>query len=524
MTTRCPRCGTAFKVVADQLRVRNGLVRCGVCSHVFDGFAAIVNDQAAAAPPDASLPSRSVAGPAQSDAEMPSAVSSVPADRPSSHGAPVPALPSADAVASRSADTARPAVPAAHVPAVPAAHVPAQPYRPPVSPAYPPHSWQSPLPAQEPEPYNQPAADAPSSQPLLSPIDTEALRRIVPSPSRSEPIARPLPRTPYIPPPYQAQPQPQPPRQGSGPYAVRVSEPPAFTTEPPGFATEPAVLRGRSDTRRHEPTVSSGGQQDEEDVPDRADDQVFPVDNDEEGHDHYVSHDREDLAAVAPRGRDGQGGGRYSIYVDSDRQDDEPGYVPIPGEARTRYDEAVDAGMAPPQFMDEGAQRRIAIIRRLWAYGCLAGLIVLGVQWVYVYRTAIVAAVPALRPGLQSVCDTLGCQVGYARRIERISITSSSLQPPANAGAGAAEGGPSRLVLAVTLRNRYDKPQPWPALVLQLTDLSDTVVVRKVLRPEDYLPAGAAGAFAAGAEQSISVPIQVSGIQVNGYQLDKFFP
>lgn len=34
--TRCPSCGTRFKVVADQLRISQGWVRCGVCQNVFD--------------------------------------------------------------------------------------------------------------------------------------------------------------------------------------------------------------------------------------------------------------------------------------------------------------------------------------------------------------------------------------------------------------------------------------------------------------------------------------------------------
>lgn len=36
LVTRCPACGTMFKVVADQLRVSQGWVRCGSCSDVFD--------------------------------------------------------------------------------------------------------------------------------------------------------------------------------------------------------------------------------------------------------------------------------------------------------------------------------------------------------------------------------------------------------------------------------------------------------------------------------------------------------
>lgn len=36
LITRCPACDTVFKVVADQLRVSQGWVRCGHCSDVFD--------------------------------------------------------------------------------------------------------------------------------------------------------------------------------------------------------------------------------------------------------------------------------------------------------------------------------------------------------------------------------------------------------------------------------------------------------------------------------------------------------
>ncbi|MFP5466829.1 MAG: DUF3426 domain-containing protein [Gammaproteobacteria bacterium] len=35
-TTRCPACGTTFRVVPDQLKISDGWVRCGHCSDVFD--------------------------------------------------------------------------------------------------------------------------------------------------------------------------------------------------------------------------------------------------------------------------------------------------------------------------------------------------------------------------------------------------------------------------------------------------------------------------------------------------------
>src|SRR6478609_264870 len=65
LTTRCPQCGTSFKVVPDQLRVRNGLVRCGACSTVFDGRACLVSAPGApvvaTAPASAPLPSSAAA-------------------------------------------------------------------------------------------------------------------------------------------------------------------------------------------------------------------------------------------------------------------------------------------------------------------------------------------------------------------------------------------------------------------------------------------------------------------------------
>jgi predicted Zn finger-like uncharacterized protein len=42
LTTRCPNCGTAFRVQPAQLSARGGKVRCGKCGHVFDGVQSLV--------------------------------------------------------------------------------------------------------------------------------------------------------------------------------------------------------------------------------------------------------------------------------------------------------------------------------------------------------------------------------------------------------------------------------------------------------------------------------------------------
>lgn len=44
LVTRCPVCGTAFRVQREQLAARGGKVRCGKCATVFDGVGALVEE------------------------------------------------------------------------------------------------------------------------------------------------------------------------------------------------------------------------------------------------------------------------------------------------------------------------------------------------------------------------------------------------------------------------------------------------------------------------------------------------
>lgn len=49
LVTRCPTCGTAFRVQPGQLSARAGKVRCGKCGTVFNGVAALVEEERAGA-------------------------------------------------------------------------------------------------------------------------------------------------------------------------------------------------------------------------------------------------------------------------------------------------------------------------------------------------------------------------------------------------------------------------------------------------------------------------------------------
>ena len=49
-TTRCPACGTTFKIVPDQLKISDGWVRCGHCADVFDATLFLEGEAALVAP------------------------------------------------------------------------------------------------------------------------------------------------------------------------------------------------------------------------------------------------------------------------------------------------------------------------------------------------------------------------------------------------------------------------------------------------------------------------------------------
>jgi predicted Zn finger-like uncharacterized protein len=55
MSTRCPACGTAFRVYAEQLTARDGQVRCGKCATIFDARSTLVTEDEPE-PPRAAAP------------------------------------------------------------------------------------------------------------------------------------------------------------------------------------------------------------------------------------------------------------------------------------------------------------------------------------------------------------------------------------------------------------------------------------------------------------------------------------
>ncbi|MDO8695293.1 MAG: zinc-ribbon and DUF3426 domain-containing protein [Sheuella sp.] len=199
---------------------------------------------------------------------------------------------------------------------------------------------------------------------------------------------------------------------------------------------------------------------------------------------------------------------------------DEPS-ISLRGESRSRGADTTSFGRRPPGFLTE-AEGPGALVRFFW--GALSLLVLLGLlaQGVYIYRNDIATRAPFLQPVLTILCAKLNCDVSLSRHLERISIEASSLQQSAGQ---TPEGQPVELSLRLTMRNRYDKNQPWPHLSLELKDASGATVVRKTIAPYQYLPPTLVDQpFAAGQEVNLLIPVTVTGLQINGFQLDKFFP
>lgn len=88
LVTRCPACGTAFKVVRDQLRISDGWVRCGRCSEVFDAMPGLVE-----APAEAGHPPADDVGEAPPSLSTSTAAEREPGDAPPIAEAPALSLP-----------------------------------------------------------------------------------------------------------------------------------------------------------------------------------------------------------------------------------------------------------------------------------------------------------------------------------------------------------------------------------------------------------------------------------------------
>ncbi|WP_310638331.1 DUF3426 domain-containing protein [Delftia acidovorans] len=366
--TRCPACGTRFKVVADQLRISQGWVRCGVCHEVFDASEDL--QPLPTAPVNAagtSVAGTPVAGgashnPAEFEDDdirefresmwLPTAPSGLPGRAASGPAAPVaPSVPAAPAAPAVSTATTAAAARAEPSPSMPPAEVPAPEAPPP-----------SPVTAKDPS--ASAAEESGSALPGASLVD-EILAA-----SRAAPKS--------------------PPAAQAGQAVDGLLGP-----EPDTAAPVPAPAKDEesaSFTRPHKPS-------------DKSSDAPAP------------SVPTGLLRESEPQAQASVPSPEFSRWPDSDGEGS--------GEAAAALPEA------EPGFVRQARRKafwRRPAVRVALVLGSLLGVGALAGQVMWGQRDALAVQHPSLAPALQALCAMAGCELQPRRQIGDVVISSSGFR------------------------------------------------------------------------------------------------
>ncbi|MFN3303229.1 MAG: zinc-ribbon and DUF3426 domain-containing protein [Roseateles sp.] len=168
-----------------------------------------------------------------------------------------------------------------------------------------------------------------------------------------------------------------------------------------------------------------------------------------------------------------------------------------------------------PEFMrraESSARWNRPAVRLALALLSLLLVLALLLQVALHFRDALGALHPPLRGALQAACSLFGCEVKPWRRIEAISIDTTSLSP-------AGSGNSYKLVLTISNAANVAVATPW--IDLRLTDASGAPLARRVFEPAALSPA--LQELPALSEQTLSLTFRTTQA-VSGYQVNAFHP
>lgn len=183
-----------------------------------------------------------------------------------------------------------------------------------------------------------------------------------------------------------------------------------------------------------------------------------------------------------------------------------------------RDNEAEDQEESDPEVSFVLAARRKAfwrkpVVRMALGLVFFISLLGLALQIAVQERDRIAALDARTRPWLVKLCEPLRCELAPVRQITDVVIDSSSFNK--------ARGDSYQL--ALTMKSTATVPLAMPAVELTLTDAQDQPVLRRVLLPTDM---AAPAELPAKGEwgTSVSVLVTTGGARVAGYRLLAFYP
>ena len=138
-------------------------------------------------------------------------------------------------------------------------------------------------------------------------------------------------------------------------------------------------------------------------------------------------------------------------------------------------------------------------------------------QSIYFWRSDISIYYPKLKPFLSHACEKFGCNIELPKKIEFIIIDDSDMQEDAN-----YQG---LIHFSSTLINQAGFIQTYPNIELTLTDIEDKAKLRRIFKPEEYLPkhTDIENGLPAGAEIKVNLALTTHGESVAGYRISVIY-
>lgn len=128
-----------------------------------------------------------------------------------------------------------------------------------------------------------------------------------------------------------------------------------------------------------------------------------------------------------------------------------------------------------PSFVEAPAPQR----RRVGEWSVLVMLILLLATQLFISERTRLAASARWRPVVTAVCDVARCNVPAWHEPEAFAMLSRDVI--------AVPGRSGVLRVQASIRNDARWPQPWPALVLSLSDANGRLLGSRHFSPRDYL-------------------------------------
>lgn len=493
--TSCPSCGTRFRVVADQLRISDGWVRCGQCQEVFDARLHMDDAQ-----PPVPVPQSSVPAPA--------------------------AVPAAAFAPSGTA----------HAPAAASSHLPERVQ--PVAATAEPATSTTPAPGYElPAPhlgedidFSQYQSAEPAAQGGLTerlPLEIDLDRHLTAAPAvddpwTAEPVASPLPPSPAAAdtrtdPAWETASVPAPDAASRGGFpsldlsVLQVSAPaPAAPLAAPSM--QPADLQ---ENGLESPLHTRDALHKDEQL-------SWPTGLSNHADVAAPEPSEEAAAAVAEPALDAlESAAQKLAQADPSAAEIPPpwpaDHAAMPDhEALSAEAQGLDSSLEP-SFVREARRKawwQKPVVRVAMGAGVVVLPVALALQVALHERNALVAWQPGVRPALEFMCTALQCQLAPRQQIAAMVVSGSTF----------TQGTQDRsYLLNLSIQNRARTPVGMPAVELTLTDAQDQVIARKAILPKEL---GAPAELKAGAEWSGAVPVSTQGLnlQVSGYRVLLFYP